>query len=108
MKKVLIKTHLVGVDVEFLPNKEYELPEKDADSIVSAGCGVYVDTGLAPKVTSEMAPEVVPDVVPEVTPEVTLEVTPEVTPEVVPEVAPEVSPEVDLGEKAKLRKSRAK
>lgn len=42
MKKVLIKTHLVGVDCEFLPNKEYDIPDSDAASIVAAGCGVYV------------------------------------------------------------------
>lgn len=101
MKKVLIKTHLIGVDVEFLPNKEYELDEKDAESIVAAGCGVYVES-FKSEVVTEVEPEVAAEVVTDVAPEVEAEVAPEVVEEVVTEVAPEAVAE------PKPSKSKAK
>lgn len=97
MKKVFIKTHLVGVDCEFLPNKEYELPEADAASIVSAGCGVYVDPvqvadsgggGVEPPaVTNDSGGGGVEPPTDAVAEDAATEVAAEAAPEVVPETS---------------------
>ncbi|HAT42359.1 MAG TPA: hypothetical protein DCS87_11675 [Rheinheimera sp.] len=107
MKKVFIKTHLVGVDCEFLPNKEYDLPDADAASIVAAGCGVYVDPvqvadsgggGVEPP-----ADAVVEAAAPEVVEEAPQEVAAEAAPEVAEEAAPEVIAETEKAKKGKAK-----
>lgn len=109
MKKVLIKTHLVGVDCEFLPNKEYELPEADAASIVSAGCGVYVDpVQVADSGGGGVEPPAVPSDsggggVEPPTDALAEAAAPEAAPEVVEETTPEVVPETSKAKKGKAK-----